>query len=452
LPYFTIGLIVVNTIIWLITSSISSSQVKEIEQVTKEIFEIQSRYTFKIIEKNPELLARYDFHEIMERFNTDTIIPAGTQDYVRWNQLRDRYEYLQNHNIFQMLGFVPKDSSLISIFTSMFTHSNFWHLLFNMLFLWLVGCNIEDDWSWKVFLGLYLVSGVGAALLHVMVFPKSTVPLVGASGAIAGIMGAFTIRHFKTKVRFAYFFWLFLTRPYLGTFAVYAAVAFPVWFLLQVIGASWSSPTGTAYYAHIGGFLFGALIGLSMHVFGWEKRYIAPMVEDSFEKLKVSSKMREANKMLEAGDTQAAIPLFLAAIQEEPENADAPLTLARFYHQNGPTKEAASMYNQALSIALANEDKDLAQSVYDEIVEKSLTEKVTENNCYRLAAFFDRIGDFEPAVKLYESYVQLFTQGRYRPKAILRIHHLYQEKLDDPVLARKALDRLSHDYPDWAQE
>ncbi len=450
LPYFTIGLIAVCTLVWLITNSISSSQVREIEQISREVFEIQNRYVFKLLEKDPELLARCDFQELMERFDADTIIPAGTVDYVRWHQLRDRYEHLQKHNVFQMLGFVPKDFGLMSIFTALFTHMNFWHLLFNMLFLWLVGCNIEDDWSWKVLLGLYLVSGVAATLLHAAVFPKSDIPLVGASGAIAGIMGAFMIRHYKTKVRFAYFFWLFITRPYLGTFAVYAAVALPVWFLLQVLGAGWSSPSGTAYYAHIGGFVFGAVVGLSMNVFGWEKRYIAPMVEDSFEKLRVSPRMKEANRRLEAGDTQAALPLFLAAISEEPGSIDAPLTLARLYHQNGAAPEAANMYNQALSIAVVNKDKDLAQSIYDEMVDRNLADKITESNCYRLAALLDNAGSFVPAVKCYDSYTQLFPQGRFRPKAMLRIYQIHKEKLNHPDLAQQALDKLKTEYPDWA--
>jgi hypothetical protein len=297
--------------------------------------------------------------------------------------------------------------------------------------------------------GLYAVSGVAATLLHSMVFPSSNVPLIGASGAIAGLMGAFMIRHFKTKVRFAYFFWMLLFRPLFGTFSVYAAVAFPIWFLIQVVGAGWSSPVGTAYYAHIGGFVFGALVGVSMHVFGWEQRYIAPMVEDSFEKLKVSYTMKEANRKFEAGDVPAAIPLFLAAIQDEPDNADAPLTLARLYQQQNKIKDSTDMYARALTIALTREDKGLAQSISEEMAEQGIGEAIDESSRFRLAVLCDKTGDFETAVRLYDSYGRLFPEGRFRPKALLRIHQIQKDKLNHPDLAQQALEKLKAEYPDW---
>jgi len=449
LPYLTIGLIVVNTILWFITSNILGGQEKVLQEINRKLFEIESRYIYKIIEADPTFLQKYDLDRVHERFFTEEIIPQDSRDYDEWHKLYKDYKAKRSSFVFDRLGFTPKRFDFFKIFTSMFVHAGFFHLLFNMLFLWLVGCNIEDDWSWKVFLGLYLISGVVACLFHALAFPDSRVPLVGASGAIAGVMGAFMVRHYKTKVRFAYFMWFFLTRPFFGTFAIYAGIAFPLWFLMQITCASWSVETGTAYWAHIGGFIFGAAVSTTFRFLGVEKKYIAPMVEDSFEQLKVSPKMKEVNKRLNVGDTVGAIPLLLSLINEEPDNADAPLMLARVYFEKGHHNDAVLMYNKALAIILRKTDVDMMLSAYEEIKEKNLLNKLSEKNVFNSATFLERHEKFEDAAKLYVLYFRLFPEGKVRSKAIYRTYVIFKDKLKNEKMALNALELLKKDYPDW---
>jgi hypothetical protein len=318
-----------------------------------------------------------------------------------------------------------------------------------MLFLWMVGCNIEDDWSWKLFLGLYLLSGFVACLFHAAAFPKSEVPLVGASGAIAGIMGAFMIRHYKTKIRFIYFLWIFITRPFFGTFSIYAGIALPFWFIQQIFGASWSVESGVAYWAHIGGFIFGASISAAFRFLGLEKKYIAPMVEDSFEKLKISQKMKEVYRKMDAGDTVGAMPLLLAIIGEEPQNFDAPLMLARIYFEKGNHDDAIVMYNKAFEIMLRMEDVDLILSTYEEIKEKNLLSKLSEKNVYNCATFLERHEKFEEAIKLFVLYIRLFPKGKVRQKAIYRTFLIFKHKLNNERMALGALEMLKKEYPEF---
>jgi len=340
LPYLTIGLIVINTIIWLITNSLVGGQVKALEEIDKRLFEIESRYLYRIIETDPNLLTRLTPEKLRQMVESGDIIPPESEDFQQWKSLYEDYQLKKNKMVFEGYGFKPSNVDFFRIISSIFIHANFLHLLFNMLFLWMVGCNIEDDWTWKIFLGLYLTSGVVACLFHAAAFPKSNVPLIGASGAIAGVMGAFMIRHFKTKIRFIYFLWIFVTKPFFGTFATYAGIALPFWFAQQILGASWSSgASGVAYWAHIGGFIFGATIGASFKFFGVEKKYIEPMVEESFEKLKLSSKMKMVNKMLDASDTAGAISLLLQIISEEPQNFDAPLNACPYLFRKGKSKQ-----------------------------------------------------------------------------------------------------------------
>jgi membrane associated rhomboid family serine protease len=449
LPYFTIGLIALNAIIFMLTSTVQKRQEQELFKIHQEMEEIEVRYFFDILEQNPNAMQNMTLDEQHELFLGNENIRWEEDDYKVWHELYNEYKIKFNNVVFNELGFTPKHFAFFKLFTHMFVHANFFHLLFNMLFLWLVGCNIEDTWSWKVFLGLYLISGVIACLLHTAVYSASNTPLVGASGAIAGIMGAFMIRHYKTKIRFAYFFWLIFVPPIFGSFAIYAGIALPIWFLMQIVSARWSVGVGTAYYAHIGGFIFGAAVGMGMKFLGIEKKYVAPMVEDSFEKLKMSSQMKEVYKKMDINDTAGAMPLLLAVLGEEPRNFDAPLILARIYYEKGHHDDAMLMYNKALDVALISAESDIVLSVYEELREKGILQKITEKNLYNLAAVLESSAKYKDAVETFGVYVKFFPHGQVRAKALYRVHLLFKNKLDNPAMAQKTHVFLKKEYPDF---
>ena len=450
LPYVTIALIAINSIIWIITALIVGGQMSELNQMNERMLEIEVYYTYQLIETDPGLLNEFDYDKIRVRILEGEIIPVGTEDYRQWRRLYENFTKKNEQMLFNKFGFTPARFDLFRLFSSMFLHGNFFHLLFNMLFLWLVGCNIEDDWSWKVFLGLYLIGGMVAGIFHWLAFSKSMVPLIGASGAIAAIMGAFMIRHFKTKIRFAYFFLLFI-KPYYGVFSVYAGIALPIWFLQQILGASWGMESGTAYWAHIGGFVFGVAMGASFKFFGIEKKYIEPMVEDSFEKLKMSPKMKEASRLLDLENVTDAVPLLQQVVGEEQFNYDAPLILARLYYESGNDEDARSMYEKAMDIALRIANSDLVFSLHDEVEMKNYLKFFSEKTLYRLANFYEQSGDYEEAVKLYGLHIQIHQTSPVRPKAIHKVYLLFRNNLKDEVMARNALAYLHREYPEWLQ-
>jgi membrane associated rhomboid family serine protease len=449
LPYLTIGLIVLNAIIFMVSSSVLRGQEERLYELQRDMIEIEHKYLFDALDYDFDAMQNLTLAEQHDLFLRSETIPWEDDDYETWHRLYDEYKARANNTVFDTLGFTPARFDFLKLFTHMFIHANIFHLVFNMLFLWLVGCNIEDTWSWKVFLALYIVSGVVACLMHTAVYPSSKIPLVGASGAIAGIMGAFMIRHYKTKIRFAYFFWLIFVPPIFGTFAVYAGIALPIWFILQILNAHWSVEAGTAYYAHIGGFIFGAVIGMGMKFLGIEKKYVAPMVEDSFEKLKMSAQMKEVYKKMDVDDTTGALPLLLAVLDQEPDNFDAPLILARIYYEKGHQDDALIMYNKALDIALRTGGADDVLSVYDELKEKNVFQKIDEKNIYTTASALERYERFKDAAEVYGIYVKLYPQGRVRAKALARIYALFKEKLNDPGLADQTFNYLKAHYPDF---
>jgi membrane associated rhomboid family serine protease len=147
-----------------------------------------------------------------------------------------------------------------SLFTSMFMHGGWFHLIGNMWFLWIFGNNVEDSMGHVRFVVFYLLCGLAAAVLQVAFEPDSTIPMVGASGAIGGVMGAYVVLYPRVRVHL-----LFVLGFYVTTVAVPAAFMLGYWFLLQLVGGAagvgaGGASGGTAFWAHVGGFVAGMVL------------------------------------------------------------------------------------------------------------------------------------------------------------------------------------------------
>jgi membrane associated rhomboid family serine protease len=210
----------------------------------------------------------------------DYLAADGTwRETVPEGELRARLEQcveerrgLRAGHPFYRWGFVPADITLGRLLVHQFLHADLVHLLFNMLFLWAVGGLIESVWGAPLVTALYLVSGVVAALAHAAFAPGSTEPAVGASGAVAGLMGFFAVAHAREPMRLALVAALSLA-PRIRFFSLPAAVFLGLWALEQVF---WTLMTtridvGVAFRAHLGGFAFGALAALGLRAAGFPR-------------------------------------------------------------------------------------------------------------------------------------------------------------------------------------
>jgi membrane associated rhomboid family serine protease len=153
-------------------------------------------------------------------------------------------------------------SALLPLFTCMFLHGSWLHVIGNMWFLWIFGDNIEDYLGHFSYLVFYLVSGIAASLLQIVLSPTSRVPTIGASGAIAGVMGAFLVLYPKARVLTIVPLIIFFTFWWLP-----AWVFLGYWFVLEFlsgtatsIAATTSNAGGIAFWAHVGGFLAGIIL------------------------------------------------------------------------------------------------------------------------------------------------------------------------------------------------
>lgn len=154
--------------------------------------------------------------------------------------------------------------ALASLLTSMFLHGGWMHLIGNMLYLWIFGNNIEDVMGHARFVVFYVTCGILAALSHALTDPGSTVPMVGASGAISGVLGAYLLLFPRAQVLVLIPLGLFTRVMY-----VPAALVLGLWFVIQILSGGMSlgrQGGGVAFFAHVGGFVAGmALIGVFKH-------------------------------------------------------------------------------------------------------------------------------------------------------------------------------------------
>jgi membrane associated rhomboid family serine protease len=150
-----------------------------------------------------------------------------------------------------------------TLLTSMFMHGGFWHIAGNLLFLWIFGDNLEDQMGHAVFLGFYLAGGVAADLAQIAAAPYSPIPTIGASGAIAAVMGGYLLLFPKARVDVLIFIVI-----YVRVFTLPAWVMLGIWFGLQLLNGAGDTGSGggVAYWAHAGGFVAGFLLCLPLWI------------------------------------------------------------------------------------------------------------------------------------------------------------------------------------------
>ncbi len=159
------------------------------------------------------------------------------------------------------LGSLPEEVARVpanvTLVTSLFLHGSLMHLVGNMLFLWVLGDNVEDALGHARFVVFYLLSGIAAALSHAATEPGSTVPMIGASGAISGVIGAYLVLHPRAPIK---------TLVFRAIVNLPAYVVLGLWILFQFLSVAMAGPGqgGVAWWAHIGGFFAGAILIVPM--------------------------------------------------------------------------------------------------------------------------------------------------------------------------------------------
>lgn len=275
----------------------------------------------------------------MQRLRADQVIEPADAEYAQWRPLRSEFDrQLERVSSFRW-GFVSAKPRWYAALTHMFLHADLGHLLGNMFFLFAVGFLVEGAIGRMVYLGSYVLSGFGALGLYALVEPVSSVPMVGASGAIAGLMGMYAVLFGRRRISFFYF-----VLVYFDYVKAPAVLLLGLWLGFELIQYFWLAPgSSVAYMAHVGGLLSGALIALLLKKLTQvvDESYLA---ENEENQQRADLYARMADKMARLDFAEAAV-LIEQLLQEQPDDIDLLnrlLTCTRFQPASDAYHRAAN--------------------------------------------------------------------------------------------------------------
>ena len=331
--------------------------------------------------------------------------------------------------------------------SSIFLHGGWMHLLGNMYLLWLCGCCIEDMWGRPVYALIYLSSGLVACMAHAAAFPLSEAPLVGASGAIAGLMGAFLVRLYATRIRFFYLFWV-----HWGTFYAPAWVMLPLWLMSQLFYAvSYREGSPVAFWAHVGGFLFGAGVALFIKLTLVEEAFLAPAIEQKTTLFAQSPEVTSALHLIDSGKYPQALRPLLAAIRDNPDDIDALDLLAQSYQSLGNDKNAAQAHARKVRSHLKRREKDLAVGAYFDMIEANRDVSLPPPESLALAPALVEDDCRDEAVVLYQRVIDSVRDPSIKLRASLALAdlHIADHQGKRALQILNAAAPLAETVPEW---
>lgn len=288
------------------------------------------------------------------------------------NQIAVRVNRLVGKIPYRKWGLIPTNKKVLTLVTHMFIHGGWLHLIGNLLLLYLSGPFIEDAWGRPIYLVCYLVIGVFAAFMFSVHYPNFSGPLIGASGAISGMMGAFLIRFWRTRIKFIYFFIfpLFIR----GSFKAPAWIMLPMWFILEMFNARMvdsidpQSGGSVAHWAHVWGFALGVVVALGMKYFRIEERFISKKIETQTSYINpIYIKFQEAQSLLADGKKTAAFAILLNAVRSDPSHPEIGEMLMELGVEMGKTEEAAPIYTKVIENEIKMQRMESALRHYDRL-------------------------------------------------------------------------------------
>jgi membrane associated rhomboid family serine protease len=301
---------------------------------------------------------------------------------------------------FQRFG-LRRGNSWWTLLSAAFLHGGVLHFLSNAWFLWLSGATIEDRWGRRLFAGFYLLAAVVSGLTHRLLTSAPDVPLIGASGAVAATMGAFMVIHGAAKIRFAYVLMLSF-RPKLGTFEARATIMLLLWVAAEAFWALLGVDDGTAHFAHVGGFAFGAAVAFGFRRSGLDQRLNAAI--DAETTRWQDPRILEAAKLAEDRRHAEAFALLDQVARDIPHSIDAQLEMLRLAQAAGDKERERRAYAALLEGYLHQNMPDAALALLTEV--RQLRLELERGARLRIAEALARSGQREPARLVYEGLLE----------------------------------------------
>jgi membrane associated rhomboid family serine protease len=342
--------------------------------------------------------------------------------------LSQKFEDASRNTFLARYAFVPAHPTAISYLTCNFLHIGWLHLIGNMWFLWLAGFILEDNWGRAIYAIFYLLAGAVAAQIHAWFNAGSLVPMMGASGAVAALMGAFLVRFPKLKIEM--FYWIFIVR---GRFKAPAIGLLPLWGLMELFyGSTSHSGAGVAHWAHVGGFAFGMLGAFVLSRSGLEHK-VSSAIEEKVA-WTADPAIVQATEHIDRGRPEEAIKKLEEHVAAKPDSADALVLLQQLHWRRGNPAGHQDATVKLCQLHLKKQDIEAALADYEEF-QKTGGQQLPAAVWLELCRALEGQQNFERAVGEYDKLAAAYPKDRQSLLALMAAGRLSLKKLGRPAEA-----------------
>jgi len=451
-PVVTLSLIAINTIVFLLTMMSMHDEAPQLREVKSDILILAALH--------PELKMHPEQQELVDDFKRrqpdmwkqvqspyrDIISPYDAKIKMmedpeklqeEMDSLNERYVMVSSASIAEQYAFVPAHPTALSYVTANFLHGGWMHLIGNMWFLWLAGFVLEDVWGRWLYSAFYLIAGAAALQFHAWLNPGSITPTLGASGAVAALMGAFLVRYPKMKIDMAFVWWFSIIRllrtgnPF--RFIRFKAAAYwllPLWLGVEILyGTLFGSMSSVAHWAHVGGFAFGALAAVAIRYSGIEQK-----ANKAIEKELAwtnDAELEQASSMMEHGHLSEAQALLTSYVATNPNSLDAWALLRQIYTRQSDTKSHLEATVKTCGLHLKAHQIEAAFQDYAEFIDNG-GGKMPATTWLELCKGAEEMQEFDRALLEYQELAKAYPAERPSLTAQLSAARLCLKKLNRP--------------------
>jgi membrane associated rhomboid family serine protease len=444
-PYVTFALIALNVIAFILTDSAIDDQQRIIAPTKLHLLVLAGTHpelqlsgepqTFveKMKASRPELWkeiqdphrrALDSWEEHVRELEFDS------ERQAEMDSLAETYRTQVAGSIIEKYAFSPSARRPISYLTSNFLHGGWMHLIGNMWFLWLAGFVLEDAWGRPLYAAFYLIAGIAANQFYAWTAGADLMPTIGASGAVAGLMGAFLMRFPKLKIEMA---WLFGFRLYKFKMAAYWLL--PLWLGSEVLyGSLFGESTGVAHWAHVGGFLFGMAAAFGIQHSGIEHK----MNQAIEEEISISAAPEITHAMDELHQKQfdSAIGTLNAYLAKTPDSLEAQTLLTQAYWRKSDISNYLESAVKTIASTLRANSLEAALQLFDEYVKAGGDRsKLTTIVWMKLARAAESLQQYDLALREFDLLARERPAERQSVEALMAQAKIYLKKLNEPQRA-----------------
>ena len=440
-PVITLGLIAVNTVIFLFTNyGTTPPPMKAVIQVPVHILVLAAEHPELNMSPETEHMASYfrerapqfwaqlkdENREPLDAWEMEIRVLNRDKEALQHEMDSLSQQYLELRASIPSLhyGFIPSERQPMTYITANFLHGSWLHLIGNMWLLWLAGFVLEDVWGRVIYAVFYLVAGALALEFYAWTTPDSIRPLIGASGAVAGLMGAFLVRFPNLKIRMA---WGILFR---WSFMAPAWCLLPLWLLMEVFYAKlFGEYSPVAHWAHVGGFVLGGLVALLLRLSHLEHK-----VNQSIEQKTTwtcDPAVEQATELMDKNQLDEALAVLTAFTASHPDSIDGANLLQQACFRKGDMPAFREASFKLCALYLKTRDWELAWQCCQEIRNTSL-EKLPANLWFDLCRAAENMKNFDLALAEYQLLADAYPSDRQALMALIGAGRICLSQLQRP--------------------